>query len=885
MPRYDFTSIESRWQEFWQRDKTFRTPGPGDADFDASKPKYYVLDMFPYPSGAGLHVGHPKGYTATDIMARYQRHLGKNVLHPMGWDAFGLPAEQYAIQTGTHPAVTTAKNVNRFREQLQALGLSYDWDREVNTTDPDYFKWTQWIFSKLFDQGLAYEAESPVWWCEELGTVLANEEVIDGRSERGGHLCVKRPLRQWMLKITAYAERLLADLDKLDWPESVKAMQREWIGRSEGGEIEFVVADDDGAATSSAFTVFTTRPDTLFGATFCVLAPEHPLVDGITGADQKEAVQVYREAAASKTDLERSELQKEKTGVFTGSYAINPAFDEDDPRRLVPIWVADYVLMGYGTGAIMCVPGGDQRDFEFAQEYGLSIVQVVAPEPLAVNEPSVDDGFDLVHGMQSIEIESDGPVCYSGEGRMVNSAWLDGKEIAEAKSEMIAWLEERGKGRARVNYRLRDWLFSRQRYWGEPFPILHGPNGETELVPSQDLPVTLPELDDFKPAGALEPPLGRVKDWVEVVREDGTVWRRETNSMPQWAGSCWYYLRFMDPSNREAAWDDAAEKYWMPVDLYVGGAEHAVLHLLYARFWHKVLYDCGLVSTDEPFEKLVNQGMVQSYAYKDGNGVLVPVDEVEEQGDTYKRSSTGEAVERQVAKMSKSLRNVINPDEVLDEYGADTMRLYEAFMGPITASAPWNPRDLPGVHRFLQRVWRLFVPQEDDGDAIFAQLLRKDDGSDELERSLHRCIQKVGDDLAQMGNNTAIAGMMEFINEATKRKGEGFSRSQAERFCILLEPFAPHLAEELWSRLGNAESLAYQPWPEFDAKMLVADTVEIPVQINGKLRAKAFVPAGQEKDRAAMEAAAREAAAEHLEGAEIRKVVAVPGRLVNFVVA
>jgi leucyl-tRNA synthetase len=882
MPRYDFTSIESRWQEFWQQEKTFRTPGPGDADFDASKPKYYVLDMFPYPSGAGLHVGHPKGYTATDVMARYQRHLGKNVLHPMGWDAFGLPAEQYAIQTGTHPAVTTAKNVDRFREQLQGLGLSYDWDREVNTTDPKYYRWTQWIFSKLFEQGLAYEAEIPVWWCEELGTVLANEEVIDGLSERGSYLCVKRPLRQWMLKITAYAERLLADLEKLDWPESVKAMQREWIGRSEGAEIQFHVADDEGQASQDEFTVFTTRPDTLFGATFCVLAPEHPLVDKITGADQKQDVQVYREAAASKTDLQRSELQKEKTGVFTGAYAINPLFEEDDPRRKMPIWVADYVLMSYGTGAIMCVPGGDQRDFDFATEYGLPIVQVVAADPLLVNAPSVDHGFDLVHGMSSVEMVTE---CYSGAGVMINSGFLDGKSTEESKPEMIRWLEEQGFGRGRVNYRLRDWLFSRQRYWGEPFPILHGEDGETKLVPTSDLPVSLPVLDDFKPAGALAPPLGRATDWVKVVDEDGKVWRRETNSMPQWAGSCWYFLRFMDPSNEDAPWSEAAEKYWMPVDLYVGGAEHAVLHLLYARFWHKVLYDCGFVSTDEPFEKLVNQGMVQSYAFKSANGALVPADEVKEEGETYIASKTGEPVERIIAKMSKSLRNVINPEEVLTEFGADTMRLYEAFMGPITASAPWNPRDLPGVHRFLQRVWRLFVSKEDDGPEIQPSLLTNADGDVELERAMHRCIEKVSRDLEQMNNNTAIAAMMEFVNEATKREGVGFSRSQAESFCILLEPFAPHLAEELWSRMGHSESLAYQAWPSFDPAMLVDESVEIPVQINGKLRSKCFVPAGSEKDRAVLEAAAREVVAEQLASVEIKKVIAVPGRLVNFVVA
>jgi leucyl-tRNA synthetase len=842
MSRYDFTAIEARWQQRWLAEKTFRTPNPGQEGFDPAKPKYYVLDMFPYPSGAGLHVGHPKGYTATDIVARYKRHRGFQVLHPMGWDAFGLPAEQYAVQTGTHPAVTTAKNIDMFRSQLQALGFSYDWDRELSTTDEGYYRWAQWIFQKLHEQGLAYQSEVPVWWCEALGTVLANEEVIDGRSERGDHPCVKRPLRQWMLRITAYAERLLADLEDLDWPESVKAMQREWIGRSEGAEIEFPIEG------GGSFTAFTTRPDTLFGATFCVLSPEHPLVDTVTTPEQRAAVAAYREEAARKTDLERAELQKEKTGVFTGAHALNPVYPEGDPRRRMPVWIADYVLMSYGTGAIMCVPGGDERDFEFAQRFELPVVPVVSPE-----------------GAEEI------PACWTGDGLMVNSGFLDGMPVAESKPAMIAWLEERGLGRAKVTYRLRDWLFSRQRYWGEPFPLLHGPDGEVRLVPEAELPVSLPELDDFTPSPSGDPPLARAKEWVEVVDADGRIWRRETNSMPQWAGSCWYYLRFLDPGNDTAAWDSAVEEYWMPVDLYVGGAEHAVLHLLYARFWHKVLFDCGLVSTDEPFQKLVNQGMVQSFAFRDARGALVPIEEVEEDGEAWRRQGAGEPVERFVAKMSKSLRNVINPDDVVREYGADTLRLYEAFMGPITASAPWNPRDLPGVHRFLQRAWRLFQGEP------------AEQADPEVERALHRCIAKVGADLEQLGFNTAIAAMMEFVNLATKKEA-ALTRDQGERFAVLLEPFAPHLAEELAAGLGRAESLALAPWPEADPALLAEDTVEVPVQVNGKIRARLQLPAGASRE--AMEEAAREAAAEHLAGATLRKVIVVPGRrpMVNFVV-
>ncbi len=844
---YDPAAIEPRWQRRWLDERTFRAPGPGDPDFDPDRPKYYVLDMFPYPSGAGLHVGHPKGYTATDVVARYKRHRGFNVLHPMGWDAFGLPAEQYAIQTGTHPAETTRKNVARFREQLQRLGFSYDWDREIDTTDPRYYRWTQWIFEKLYEQGLAYQAEVPVWWCEALGTVLANEEVIDGRSERGGHPCVRRPLRQWMLKITAYAERLLAGLDDLDWPESVKAMQREWIGRSEGAEIRFRV---DGSELE--FPVFTTRPDTLFGATFCVLAPEHPLVDRIVAPDRAREVEDYREAAMRRSELDRAREQKEKTGVFTGAHAVNPVFAEGDPRRLMPIWVADYVLMGYGTGAIMCVPGGDERDHAFAERFGLPIVRVVEPaDPLEAERLAPHD-------------------CWTGDGRMVNSGFLDGLTVAEAKERMTAWLEEHGHGRGKVTYRLRDWLFSRQRYWGEPFPVLHSPDGEVALVPEDDLPVTLPTLEDFRPDAEGRPPLARATDWVEVVGPDGRVWRRETNTMPQWAGSCWYYLRFTDPRNDERAWGEEAERYWMPVDLYVGGAEHAVLHLLYARFWHQVLHDCGLVSTPEPFQRLVNQGMVLAYAYRDERGALVPADEVEEGPEGPVRRSDGARLTREVAKMSKSLRNVVNPDDVVAQYGADTLRLYEAFMGPVTASAPWNPRDLPGVHRFLQRSWRLF------------RRGLADTPDPEVERALHRTVAKVTADLEELGLNTAIAAMMEFVNVATKREAT-LTREQAEAFCVLLEPFAPHLAEELWAGLGHDESCAWAPWPEADASQLVEDTIEVPIQVNGKVRAKVEVPADATPE--ALEAAAREAAAAQLAGKELRKVVLVPGRLVNFVVS
>jgi len=849
---YDFAAIEPRWQRNWEERKTFRTPGPGEPGFDPKRPKHYILDMFPYPSGAGLHVGHPEGYTATDILARYRRMRGFNVLHPMGWDAFGLPAEQYAIQTGTHPAVTTRKNIENFRRQIRRLGFSYDWDREVDTTDPAYYRWTQWIFLRLFDRGLAYLAEVPVWWCEALGTVLANEEVIDGRSERGDHPCVRRPMKQWMLRITAYAERLLADLEGLDWPDSIKAMQREWIGRSEGAEIDFEVPG------KGAIRVFTTRPDTLCGATYMVLAPEHPLVDAIVAPGRAEAVRAYRDAASRKSELDRTELAKEKTGVFTGAFARNPATGGP-----IPVWIADYVIMGYGTGAIMAVPAHDERDFEFARAQGLPVRVVVLPA-------SPGEG-------------GEGAAAFTGEGVSVDSGSFSGLPTAECKARVVEWLETTRIGRRKVTYRLRDWLFSRQRYWGEPFPLLHRVDGTVERVPDEDLPVLLPPMEDFRPSGRAEPPLAKAEAWVRAKAPDGGPALRETNTMPQWAGSCWYYLRFLDPRNPRAPFSPEAERYWMPVDLYVGGAEHAVLHLLYARFWHKVLFDAGIVSTKEPFQRLFNQGMILSYAYRDARGALVPVDEVDEREGSFFRKGTSEPVERIVAKMSKSLRNVVNPDAVLDEYGADTFRLYEMFLGPLDATKPWNPADIPGVHRFLGRVWRLVVPEFTEEGAVHPHLVdAARPGPADLERSLHRTIRKVTEDLERMAFNTAISAMMVFTNDATKAGAE-LSRGQVERFLAILAPFAPHLCEELWERIGNGSRiLAYEPWPSFDAALCGDDSVEVPVQVNGKVRARVSVPKDGPKE--ALLAAARAAVANHLEGRPVLKEVVVPNKLVNFVV-
>ena len=847
---YDFASIEKKWQRFWEENKTFKA-----VDF-ADKPKYYVLDMFPYPSGAGLHVGHPEGYTATDIICRYRRMKGDNVLHPMGWDAFGLPAEQYAVETGTHPEVTTQKNVDNFRRQIKSLGFSYDWDREINTTDPGYFKWTQWIFMQLHKKGLAYLDEVAVNWCPALGTVLANEEVIDGRSERGNHPVERRPMKQWMLRITEYAERLLQDLDELDWPEGVKEMQRNWIGKSVGAEVIFKTS------AGPSVTVYTTRPDTLFGATYMVLSPEHPLVKEITAPECRAAVEAYQAEAAKKTDLARTELSTEKTGAFTGAYAINPVNGVK-----IPIWIADYVLISYGTGAIMAVPAHDTRDFEFAQKFDLPIKCIIAPDPEAAKAEGVDVAAVLA-----------GKACWTGEGKLINSAnsdglALDGMSVRESKPAATRWLAERGLGREAVKYKLRDWLFSRQRYWGEPFPIIHYEDGSIELVNDSELPVNLPEMEDFKPSGTGEPPLAKAKDWLNYTDPaTGRKGRRETNTMPQWAGSCWYYLRYIDPKNPDQAWDPAKEKYWMPVDLYVGGAEHAVLHLLYSRFWHKVLFDLGLVSTKEPFRKLVNQGMVLGVSYKDKRGALVPTDQVDFTPNGPVRKSDGEALVEFPAKMSKSLRNVVNPDDVIREYGADSMRMYEMFMGPLEATKPWSTKGVEGVFRFLKRAWRL-VAQSEIVDAPCTP---------EQLRVLHATIRKVSQDLDTFNFNTAISQLMIFLNEFSKC--DRVPREAAEKFVLLLSPFAPHIGEELWSTLGHAETLAYEPWPVWDEKVLEVNEVEILVQVLGKPKARLMMPVDADQEAASKLALAAPEVQAALGGKPVRKVIYVPKRLVNIVI-
>lgn len=859
---YDPAAIEPRWQALWEAAQTFRAPNPGERGFDAQQPKYYVLDMFPYPSGSGLHVGHAVGYVGTDIVARRKRMEGFNVLHPMGWDAFGLPAEQYAIQTGVQPADATRVNTDNFRRQLKKIGLSYDWSREINTSEPSYYRWTQWIFKRLYEKGLAYQAQVPVWWCEELKTVLANEEVINGRSERGNHPCVRRPLKQWMLKITAYAERLLSDLDGIDWPESIKIQQREWIGRSEGAEIEFEV---EGPASGAAekLVVFTTRPDTLWGATFMVVAPEHKLLAKVP-ASQRAAVDAYVASAASKSELERTELAKEKSGVFTGLHARNPAFEAGDPRGRIPIWVADYVLISYGTGAIMSVPGHDERDFEFAKRFDLEIREVVQP---AAGEKTLLDG-----------------VCVTGEGTAINSGPIDGLETAAAKKRAIELLEQRGVGKARITYKLRDWLFSRQRYWGEPFPLLHLEDGRTVAVDDDALPITLPFMEDFKPSTDGSAPLARAKDWVRTTHQ-GRPALRDTDTMPGWAGSCWYWLRFMDPHNSGEPWSKAAEQYWGPVDLYVGGAAHAVMHLLYARFWHKVLFDLGLVHTNEPFQRLFNQGLITAFAYQDATGRLVASDEVETRGSDYIRKGTAEPLQQIVTKMAKSLKNVVNPDDVIAEQGADTLRVYESFMGPLADSKPWNPRDITGSRRFLDRVWRLIV--DPDTRDIVRPNLRLDQQAaiagetEELERALNRTIARVDDSFRGFNFNTAIAAMMEFVNAVSKRPN-ALTRGQAERFVLILAPFAPHMAEELWKRLGNATSLAHGPWPKPIAAYLEDDIVEVVVQVAGKMRGKVSVPKGAAQPE--VETAARAAAGSWLDGKAVVKTVYVPGRLINLIV-
>jgi leucyl-tRNA synthetase len=863
---YDPASIEPKWQQFWLQHKVFAAKNPGDPGFDPNQPKFYALDMFPYPSAAGLHVGHPEGYTATDIVSRWKRAKGCNVLHPMGWDAFGLPAEQYAIQTNTHPQKTTAQNIATFKRQLQRLGFSYDWDRELSTADPKYFRWTQWIWKQLHARGLAYESNAPVWWCEALGTVLANDEVINGKSERGDHPCERRPLRQWVLKITEFAERLLTDLDRLDWSESLKTMQREWIGKSEGAEIDFDVAGRIGMK----IRVFTTRPDTLFGASFMVLSPEHPLIDKITTPAQRDAVTAYQKAAAAKSELERTDLAKDKSGVFTGAFAQNPLFPANDPRGRIPIWIADYVIVTYGTGAIMAVPAGDERDFAFARKFGLPVPGIFAPA-------SGDAAKDAAIAAGDLCCTDDVPF---GPQNSNGSLSIAGLGMTEAKRKVIDWLVSNRRGEAKVTYKLRDWLFSRQRYWGEPFPVLHTQDG-VELVPDSQLPVELPYMDDFKPGGTPESPLIRATDWVATKDVLGRPAQREINTMPGAAGSSWYFLRFCDPHNTREFCSRAASDYWLPVDLYIGGTEHAVGHLLYSRFWTKVLHDQGLVRCVEPFHKLYNQGMIQAFAYEDSRGAIVPKQDTREQGDDVVHATTGEKLKPIVTKMSKRYGNVVNPDDVVGEYGADSLRLYEMYMGPLADTKPWNPKDVPGVFRFLQRSWRLCVPEFHEHGPIHAHLRQDRPNDPELEKALHRTIHKVDGDIERLAFNTAIAAMMIFVNEATKAI-DRLSRSQLLRYAQLLQPFAPHLAEELWERLGGEGLLTKAHWPSVDAALLVDDQVEIAVQVLGKVRGRVMVANGAAND--VVLAAARTAVASHLEGKTVVKEIVVPGKLVNFVV-
>ncbi|MEZ6099494.1 MAG: leucine--tRNA ligase [Pirellulaceae bacterium] len=944
MPRYNPAEIEPKWQAYWDEHQTFATPRLPAAE------KLYVLDMFPYPSGDGLHVGHPEGYTATDIVCRYGRMRGKSVMHPMGFDAFGLPAEEHAIRTNTHPRQQTEKNIANFRRQLKMLGFSYDWQRQLATTDVAYFRWTQWIFLQIYDtwfdtesqQGrpiaelpipndvrqkgesavrryqdehrLAYQAEAPVNWCPALGTVLANEEVVDGKSERGGHPVERRPLRQWMLRITAYADRLDKDLEQLDWSPSIKLLQRNWIGRSTGAEVDFFIGPPEklgswkAARAKSKFPrvaeldvlrVYTTRPDTLFGATYMVIAPEHPYVDRLTTPEQKAAVEKYRTQASAKSDLERTELAKEKTGVFTGAYAVNPVNDQ-----AIPIWVADYVLISYGTGAIMAVPAHDTRDFEFAKQFDLPVIAVVDPG----ENTEVDRQLVLA-----------GQACSTDDGRAVNSGAYDGLKTEEFKQRIAADLEESGLGRSAVNYKLRDWLFSRQRFWGEPFPILHElddngrPTGLIRAVKASELPVDLPHLDDFKPHGRPEPPLDKApREWLYPVI-DGKQYKRETNTMPQWAGSCWYYLRFLDPANEQALIDPAVEKAWMPIDLYVGGAEHAVLHLLYARFWHKVLYDRGVVSTPEPFQKLINQGMIlgeveiTGYQSEDGQwtsaqnvkwdenkqplhpqtsaplrSVLVdPADTEKLQNNFVLRSDPSVRLDSRAHKMSKSRGNVINPDMIIEDYGADSLRLYEMFMGPLEQAKPWSMDGVNGVHGFLNRVWRMIVDDAAEELTINASVKNTEPTAEQL-RVLHKTIQAVTRDIDALSFNTAISRMMEFVNFYTKQSTR--PHSVMKSFVLLLAPFAPHIAEELWQILGNSQTLAYEPWPKFDEKWTKDDQVEIPVQVNGKVRAKVVVPAESSQSEIEERARQDERVAELLAGKQLVKCVVVPGRLINFVV-
>jgi leucyl-tRNA synthetase len=883
---YNFSEIEKKWQKYWEENKTFKTPE------DLTNPKKcYVLDMFPYPSGAGLHVGHPEGYTATDIFSRYKRMKGFNVLHPMGWDAFGLPAEQYAIQTGTHPAITTNKNCDTFRRQIKDLGLSYDWDREINTTDTKYFRWTQWIFIRLYNtwfdqkmqkgrpiseleipedikaagqeeivkyidsQRLAYYDNAQVWWCPNCRIVCANEEVLtDGSHEKCGNKVVRKHLKQWMLRIPLYAERLLKGIDSLDWPEGIKDMQRNWIGRSTGAEIDFNVE-----GLNEKLRVFTTRPDTLFGATYMVIAPEHPLVEAITTDSHRKDVEAYIKAASLKSDLDRTDLAKDKTGVFTGRYAINPV-----NMKRIPVWVADYVLTGYGTGAIMAVPAHDTRDFEFAQKFGLTITCIQDPQ---VTDP--EQRRSILEGNE----------CWTEDGKYINSSDavtgidLNGLNKEAGISKMIGWIEANNIGKAKINYKLRDWLFSRQRYWGEPFPVIHWEDGEISVLKDEELPLELPELEKYLPGESGESPLANATEWLIVKDKNGRKGRRETNTMPQWAGSCWYYLRFIDPNNDEVIFDKAKEKYWMPVDLYIGGAEHAVLHLLYSRFWHKVLFDLGIVSTDEPYQRLFNQGMILAFAYETETGSKVPADKVEERDGKFYNMETGTEVRQIVAKMSKSLKNVVNPDDVVKNYGADTLRLFEMFLGPLDATKPWDEKGIKGVSGFLGRAFRFFSNPENITDG-------QEDG--EILKGLHQMIKKTEGDIETLHFNTAVSAMMIFLNLATK-KGKVTSET-AKTFSKVISPFAPHLAEELWHQLGNNKSIAYEPWPEFNEMFLKEDNFDYPVSFNGKMRFNISLPVSMTKDEVAKAVLADERAQKWLGGEAPSNVIVVPKRIVNIVI-
>lgn len=854
---YPFSEIEAKWQKYWEENKTFHCTE------DESVPRekrQYVLDMFPYPSGAGLHVGHPEGYTATDIYCRYLRMNGYNVLHPMGYDAFGLPAENYAIKTGTHPRECTMKNIEHFTQQIKALGFSYDWDRCFNTCDEDYYKWTQWIFLQLYKKGLAYETDSPINFCPSCKTGLANEEVSEGKCLRCGAVVEKRTIRQWVLRITAYADRLLNDLDGLDWPESVKTMQRNWIGRSTGAEVKFSVEcrvkseeKEDILNTQHYLTVYTTRPDTLFGATYMVVSPEHPMLKSLTKDEQREAVEAYCKEAAHKSDLERTDLAKTKTGVFTGSYAINPVSGQN-----IPIWVSDYVLISYGTGAIMAVPAHDERDWDFAKKFSLPIIEVLK---------------------SSVDVQKQ---AWTGDGIHINSGFLNGLNKEEAINRMISWLEEKGWGKSSVNYKLRDWVFSRQRYWGEPIPLVHCPVCGTVPLDEKDLPLRLPNVKTYQPTGTGESPLAAIDEWVNCkCPKCGGAAKRETNTMPQWAGSSWYYLRYIDPKNDKVFCDSNKEKYWMPVDLYVGGAEHAVLHLLYARFWHKVLYDLGAVSTKEPFHRLVNQGMITSFAYQKANGALVATDLVKQQADGTFIDNEGDAVTQVVAKMSKSLKNVVNPDDQIAQYGADSVRMYEMFMGPLTMSKPWNTQGIIGIHRFLEKVWALGEKAETGKSGG-----NESEAFEHLRRTYNRTVQKVTEDTQSLDFNTAISAMMIFVNEASKalQKDKGaVPRDMWEGFIKMLSCYAPHIGEELWQRAGHKGTVSYEKWPEFDEALCKEDNVVITVMINGKLRDKFTAASGTGDDTLKETALATEGAKKFLAGKSIAKVIVVPNKLVNVV--